>query len=130
MSVADEFDALNIAFFYGNDSTKYELFSIESIDDIINHAQFNASMKTLLYIHGFRENLTSESVETIVRAFTKRGSYNKLVLNWSAYANGSYVTEAIPNLIKVTYVVEHIVWEIIFCPHNRSESSWGSWCSH
>lgn len=97
-----EFDAVNIAFFYGNDSIKYELFSIASIDDIINHVQFDARMKTLLYIHGFRENLTSESVETIVRAFTKRGLYNKLVLNWSAYANGSYVTEAIPNLIKVT----------------------------
>lgn len=102
LTLAD-FDAVDIAFFYGNNTTEYELFSISSIDNITNHSQFNVSWNTVLYIHGFREDLTSESVETVIGAFIKRGSYNKLALNWSAYANGSYVVEAIPNLIKVKY---------------------------
>lgn len=100
-SVIADFDAVNIAFYYGSNVSEYEIFSISSIDNVTTHKAFYNSRKTVLYIHGFRENLTSESVVTIVEAFIKRKTHNILVLNWSAYANGSYVKDAVPNLIKV-----------------------------
>lgn len=96
-----EFDEIDIVFFYGTDVLQFELYSISSIDDINSHRDFNRSRKTVLYIHGFRENSSSESVETVVKAFIKRQSHNILVLDWSAYVNGNYATEAVPNLIRV-----------------------------
>lgn len=92
---------LRIAFYHGKSFLEYESFPITSLDQIVNHKSFDNKKTTLLYIHGFRENLTSESVQTIVWAFIARGSHNILVLDWSDYAAGNYITEAVPNLMKV-----------------------------
>lgn len=103
MDIHAAYDEINIIFFCGSNLTQFEIFSLTSVDQISTHEAFNESLKTALYIHGYRENVTSESVETVVKAFLKRKSHNVLVLNWSAYANGNYVTNAVPNLIKVKY---------------------------
>lgn len=96
-----DFDAVRIAFYHGETAKQYELLSITSLDELSSYEAFNNSLKTVLYIHGFRESLASESVETVVNAFIKRKSHNILVLNWSVYASGNYITDAVPNLIKV-----------------------------
>lgn len=100
LSVAD-YDNVRIAFYNANNTKNYELYSISEMGNITNHKDFDVEGKTVLYIHGFRENLTSQSVVTIIEAFIKRGEYNCLALDWSAYADGNYVTDAIPNLVKV-----------------------------
>lgn len=99
--VTAEFTALNIAFFYGNDTTKFQLFPIPTAHEIFSNSAFNKTRKTLLYIHGYRENVSSQSVHTVVKAFIARDSHNILVLDWGVYAAGNYVTQVIPNLIQV-----------------------------
>lgn len=101
INVESKYGDLQIAFYHGKSFLEYESFPITSVDQIVNHKSFDNNRTTLLYIHGFRENLTSDSVQTIVWAFMARGSHNILVLDWSDYAAGNYITEAVPNLMKV-----------------------------
>lgn len=96
------YDELRIAFFNGPDTSVVEFFSTISIDKIVNHKSFNQSRMTVFYIHGFNENVTSLSVQTVVSAFIHRKSHNILVLDWSDYATGNYVTQAVPNLMRVS----------------------------
>jgi hypothetical protein len=98
---SSSFDEIKVLFFYGPRVSEFEFFSLTSIDQISSHERFNNRLPTALYIHGYRENFTSESVQTVVRAFLRRKTHNVLVLNWSVYASGNYVTNAVPNLIKV-----------------------------
>lgn len=103
-----DFDAIHIAFFHGRNVSDYEIYSVASIDDIAKNKAFDKERQTILYIHGFRENLESESVETVVKAFITRGSHNILVLDWSSYATGNYVLDAVPNLVKVCSLLQRM----------------------
>lgn len=97
-----DFEEVQIVFFYGPNISDYKLYSVASIAEIANNKAFDKELKTVLYIHGFRENFKSESVETVVKAFIKKNDHNILVLDWSVYAKGNYVLYAVPNLIKVS----------------------------
>lgn len=99
--VSAAYDEINIVFFFGSNLSVFQNFSLTSIDQIPGHKAFKKNLTTALYIHGYRENVTSESVETIVKAFLKRQTHNMLVLDWSIYSGGNYVTNAVPNLIQV-----------------------------
>lgn len=101
LDVQAEFDTLSVAFFYGPTVNDAIIFALDSMDEIGSHKSFNRSRKTVFYIHGFRESVASESCQTVVEAFLKRNSHNILVLDWSVYASGNYVTGAVPNLVKV-----------------------------
>ncbi|CAH2053988.1 unnamed protein product, partial [Iphiclides podalirius] len=46
---------------------------------------------TVLYIHGYVEKASDNSVLTVVRAYQRHGGYNLLALDWSNLAFGSYV---------------------------------------
>lgn len=121
VDVSNKFREVQIAFYHGKSFLEYESFPITSVDLIVNHKSFDKNRTTLLYIHGYRENLTSDSVQTIVWAFMTRGSYNILVLDWSDYAAGNYITNAIPNLMKVRWAMKFLrTWRKLF----RSEKLW------
>lgn len=75
------------------------------LDEIASHPNFKRNRTTVLYIHGFRDNVTSEGVKTVMRAFIYRKEFNVLALNWSVYASGNYITNAIPNLIRVAQLM-------------------------
>ena len=96
----DDFEGVYIALF-SSEISDYKLYSVTSISEIINNKDFHKDLNTVLYIHGFRESINSESVETVVNAFLTRKSHNIMVLDWSAYAHGNYVLNAVPNLVKV-----------------------------
>ncbi|CRL01709.1 CLUMA_CG014925, isoform A [Clunio marinus] len=91
----------------------FDTFSLVTLESLSSHEKFNINHKTVFYIHGFRENMTSESVETIVNAYTKRSTYNILVLDWSEYSNGSYVTDAVPNLVKIGKLVGENIFNLV-----------------
>lgn len=99
--VNTEFDDLVIAFYHGSTFNDSKSYSLGSIEDISSQESYKSHRSTVLYIHGFRESLSSESVKTVVQAFIKRNSSNILALDWGFYANGSYVTDAVPNMVKV-----------------------------
>lgn len=99
-ATASSFDEVNVVFFHGEKLSEFQIFSLTSLDQVASHSSYNQRHPTALYIHGYRENITSESVQTIVKAFSVRKTHNILVLDWSAYADGNYVTNAVPNVIK------------------------------
>lgn len=98
------YEKIRIVLFYGDYFTENERFPVESARSIAIHKGFDKSRSTVLYIHGFRENQTSESVRTVVDAYIKRRGYNILFVDWSPYANGSYIIDAVPNLIRVCFL--------------------------
>ncbi|OXU24282.1 hypothetical protein TSAR_000477 [Trichomalopsis sarcophagae] len=48
----------------------------------------------VLYIHGYEEHPANESIQTVVSAYIQRGTDNIVVLDWSAFAFGNYVSVA------------------------------------
>lgn len=67
----------------------------------------------MMYIHGYRDNVTAINVQTMVKAFLNRGSHNTLALNWAAYANGNYITYAIPNLIRIAQLIAQSIYKLV-----------------
>lgn len=102
-TVKADFSDVKVAFYYSPTSAKYELFSLDAVDQIFTRKAFNASKKTVLYIHGYQQNLSSATNILMVEAFIKRRTHNILALDWSAYASGNYITNAVPNLIQVSW---------------------------
>lgn len=107
-----EFENVQIAFYYGEGS--HQLYSITSMHEITRNEAYHNNKTTLFYIHGFRENLTSESVQTIINAFLFRKTHNILVLDWSKYAAGNYMTQAIPNMVQIGRMVGEWIYFMIF----------------
>lgn len=62
--------------------------------EILEHEKFDKSKPTALYLHGFHEHQSSESVETIVKSYYENGNYNILTLDWTIMCNGSYFKAA------------------------------------
>lgn len=89
----------------------HQLYNLNSTENLLNDVNYNVKIKTLFYIHGFKENLTTESTETVIDAYLRRNDHNVIVLNWGPYANGSYMTHAVPNLVKIGKLVGASMYE-------------------
>ena len=59
------------------------------------------SLPTVMYIHGFNDAARDISVQTVVKAYIKRGGFNILALDWSELCVGDYFRNAIPNVFMV-----------------------------
>lgn len=71
---------------------------------MLSHSDFDADKKTVLYLHGYVEAPTHESIRVIVDAYIKRGDHNILVLDWSQLADGNYFVDAVQNIKDVSDV--------------------------
>ncbi|XP_070491648.1 lipase member H-A-like [Chironomus tepperi] len=76
-----------------------EFFAIEDFENVKLHPAFNFNKSTVLYIHGFRESVLADSVQTVVSAYLSRNDHNIFALDWSNYSSGSYVAHAVPSVI-------------------------------
>lgn len=74
---------------------------MENAINIVSHPGFDASKKTVLYIHGYLETQANESISVIVNAYLERGDHNIILLDWSELADGNYFMDAIPNARQV-----------------------------
>ena len=81
------------------------MYTLNATENLLNDLNYDVKLETLFYIHGYKENLTTESTETVVNAYLRRNDHNVIVLNWGPYANGSYMTHAVPNLVKIGKLV-------------------------
>lgn len=108
-----DFRDMNILFYCGKDASQFKTYSVLDIDEIASHRNFSKDKITMMYIHGYRDNVTSINGQTMVRAFLKRETHNVLALNWAAYANGNYITYAVPNLIRIAQVVALSVFKLV-----------------
>lgn len=49
--------------------------------ELLEHGEFDNMKPTLLYIHGFEENMKSKSIESIANAYLKRADHSKYAFN-------------------------------------------------
>lgn len=75
-------------------------FSLNELPKLIANTNFRPDLQTLIYLHGFHENQTKESVITIHDAYQSTGAYNIIMVDWAAGAAGNYV-EAVMNAVAV-----------------------------
>lgn len=78
---------------------------------IMLHPLFDHKKNTVLYIHGYVEAPTHQSIHVIVDAYQKRDDYNILVLDWSELADGNFFVDAVPN-IKQVYIPYMVQWPL------------------
>lgn len=87
----------------------HRIYELEESHAMFVHPDFDVDRKTVLYIHGYQETLSQESVNVVVNAYLKRKDHNVLVLDWSELANGNYALEAVPNCKQVSEFNELIL---------------------
>jgi predicted alpha/beta-fold hydrolase len=74
---------------------------LNQTQNLLDHPDYNKSLPTVLYVHGYTESFHAKSTQTVVEAFITRQSHNILVLDWSTYANGLYTWTASRNVYPV-----------------------------
>ena len=79
----------------------YETFALESANNVLLDNKFDKLRHTVLYFHGFLEKLEDENLHLIVDSYLTRNDHNVLLVDWSKLAAGNYVTDAIPNALRV-----------------------------
>lgn len=84
-------------FFHGPTFTDSTTFELDDGINLIKHEKFDKSKKTVLYIHGYLENLKVESTKVIVEAYLQRNDVNLIFLNWGELAEGNYMLDAVVN---------------------------------
>lgn len=89
------------SFVCGNSPNNTEKLDSPFIDDIIRHTAFNQSNPTTLYIHGYMEDQTSDTVVTVVDAYARRGNNNFIALNWEFGACDPTYAVAVRNVYQV-----------------------------
>lgn len=72
---------------------------------IMADPEFDHKKRTVLYVHGYVEQPTHQSIHTIVDAYLQRGDHNVLVLDWSELADGNFFVDAVPNIKQVCYKI-------------------------
>lgn len=79
----------------------HQVYELDESRAILSHNDFDNHKKTVLYVHGYVEGPTHQSIHVIVDAYIKRGDHNILVLDWSELADGNYLIDAVPNIKQV-----------------------------
>lgn len=102
----EEFKEASFIFVNGMKSTdSYVVVQFNDTKSLLKHPDFHQHRNTILFCHGYTESYTANTTQEIVDAYLWRNDHNILVVQWSSYAAGNYVFEAIPNAIKVSVVV-------------------------
>jgi pimeloyl-ACP methyl ester carboxylesterase len=83
----DDYPKLGLVVTSANSLEKIDLKNLYTLP---NHPNFNQNFKTVLYGYGYTQYFEEATVQTIMKAYHKRGGYNFLVIDWSSYNSGDY----------------------------------------
>lgn len=99
-------DLTKLYYFYGPNYFDHKIFNYNEVEAIIQDDKFDANRTTILYIHGYNENMGSDTIHRIVNAFLTRKEHNIIVLDWSDAASGNYFINAVPNALTVNEICD------------------------
>ncbi|XP_018367591.1 PREDICTED: phospholipase A1 member A-like [Trachymyrmex cornetzi] len=88
--IEEDLKSIFLRIYVGITIHEYIDCSLENASAITS--RLNTSKPTVMYIHGFSENVEKKSVQTIVQAYLKRNDHNIIAVDYSKFANDSYVT--------------------------------------
>ncbi|XP_061386543.1 lipase member H-A-like [Musca vetustissima] len=83
--------------YYGPTYVDSAIYDLEDFQSILNDEKFDKNKNTVLYLHGYLENVDVESIHVIVDAYMKRTDTNLIVLDWGELADGNYAFDAVVN---------------------------------
>ncbi|XP_032592024.1 lipase member H-A-like [Drosophila grimshawi] len=63
--------------------------------------KLDSTKTTVLYLHGFNENMNSESIQVIAEAYSERNDTNLIILDWAQLAGGDYALDAVVNVNRL-----------------------------
>ncbi|KAG8035801.1 hypothetical protein G9C98_001457 [Cotesia typhae] len=81
---------LKIKIYNGSSIELAEIVNVPIDQPDIIYQNVNNSKSSVLYIHGFSEKPSDESVRTIVDAYLNRGTDNMFILDWSKLSSEEY----------------------------------------
>ncbi|XP_025161589.1 phospholipase A1 member A-like [Harpegnathos saltator] len=70
--------------------------------------RLNPNRKTVLYIHGYKENLQKNTVRMVVQAYLIRSDHNIIALSYAELVNGTY-RNAIKNIDPIAKAVASVL---------------------
>lgn len=71
-----------------SDGISYGFYDLPALT---NDRRFNPAKPTVMYVHGFLESQSKESVKVIHDAYISRDRENLIVLDWAYAAAGNYL---------------------------------------
>ncbi|CAH2095559.1 unnamed protein product [Euphydryas editha] len=77
--------------YYNGSVEDHKWYRFDNIASLLSHPNFDLNKPTALYIHGYVEYATDNSILRVVRSYLKHGDHNMLVLDWSNLAFGNYL---------------------------------------
>lgn len=69
-----------------------ESYSLTDMHLFVKSGNYIANLPTILYSFGYTENINASTIQVILKAYQKRGGFNFLVADWSAYDSEQYLT--------------------------------------
>ncbi|KAG5669189.1 hypothetical protein PVAND_017083 [Polypedilum vanderplanki] len=100
-------------YFYGKTYEQRRRFDLAQVSEILRQEEFDNERPTVLYLHGYSENMGSESIQLIVNSYLTRNDHNIIVLDWSKLAKGTYMTAAVPNAMKLSDALSDSILDLI-----------------
>ncbi|KAK3924946.1 Pancreatic triacylglycerol lipase [Frankliniella fusca] len=99
-AVTDGFKEAKLVLFTTN---KNATFDLDTATSLLDDADFNSELPTVLYMHGYEETIDSESVGVVSKAFLRKASHNFIFVDWSEYAKSPYLSAfaALPGVSAV-----------------------------
>ncbi|XP_032671812.1 pancreatic triacylglycerol lipase-like isoform X2 [Odontomachus brunneus] len=102
VDIVGDLKNISLRFYFGTTMNEYTDYSLDNVNAL--QTKLINDRRTVLYIHGFTENLEKKSVHTIVQAYLKRNDHNIIAVNYAKLANESYPT-VVKNVANVGAVL-------------------------
>lgn len=67
-----------------------EKYALKELNAMTQHAEYKFKDPMVVYIHGFHEDKTKDTVEMIIEGYTIRNEYNLVLVDWSYTAADLY----------------------------------------
>jgi hypothetical protein len=77
---------------------------MDQLETIADRTDFYLTRRTVIYLHGYNENIDEPSVMGVISAYlnTKK-DVNLLSIDYSFWGGGNYLLNAVPNSKKVSF---------------------------
>lgn len=83
---------------FNEKSSKYNL---KNVVNLLKDVNFHSDRDTAFFTFDFNEDQDSISTSVISEAFSERGDFNLIILDYGKYSGGNLFFDALPNSVKV-----------------------------
>lgn len=72
---------------FSNNPTANQNYTLDNLVSILYNPKFRLTRRTIFYIFGFTETISSSSTQKIIKAYASLKNVNLIALDWSEYNN-------------------------------------------